>query len=107
MNRALRKKNMMCHIIETNYCNSWKKWRSQDSSYTFANFQWYLTSFYIKKTCWPHGWKEREQRIIVTMMKWAYFGHTPNMPVNDEHFSYTNIFVGMEFLLAMPFCLKN
>jgi hypothetical protein len=40
-------------------------------------------------------------------MKWAYFGHTPNMPVNDEHFSYTNIFVGMEFLLAMPFCLKN
>ncbi len=22
----------------------------------------------------------------MTMMKWAYFGHTPNMPVNDEHF---------------------
>jgi len=21
-------------------------------------------------------------------MKWAYFGHTPNMPINDEHFSY-------------------
>jgi hypothetical protein len=40
-------------------------------------------------------------------MKWAYFGHTPNMPINDEHFSYTNIFVGMEFLLVMPFCLKN
>jgi hypothetical protein len=43
----------------------------------------------------------------MTMMKWAYFGHTPNMPVNDEHFPYTNIFVSMEFLLAMPFFLKN
>jgi hypothetical protein len=28
---------------------------------------------------------------------------TLNMPVNDEHFAYINIFVGMEFLLAIPF----
>jgi hypothetical protein len=38
-----------------------------------------------------------EQGIIVIVMKRAYFGHTPNMPVNDEHFEYRNIFVGMEF----------
>jgi len=41
------------------------------------------------------------------MMKRAYFGHTPNMPINDEHFAYINIFVVMEFSLAMPFHLKN